>query len=403
MKLIDRTKYSDKVLNYLGQGDILVLVGQRRVGKSCVLSCVKQRLEDGNPDANVIYISKEWAEFDFIKTYADLNDYVERHLEVDRQNYLFIDECQDIEGFEKTLRSLQAKHQCEIVITGSNANMLSSELSTLLSGRYIKIHIHSLNYAEFLLFHELTDSDEALYQYLSYGGLPHLAFIGLDNRQMVMDYLRDIYNTVMMKDVVSREKIRNVRFLNDLARFISDNTGKNISATSISKYMRGQQQEVSTALIINYLRYFCNAYLIDITPRFDIRGKKLFDTNEKYYFEDLGIRNVLVGVNLRLYIEKLIENVVYLKLVECGFSVTVGQLQQTEIDFVARRGDKYLYVQATYLLATEEVMKREFGNLKLIGDNYTKMVVSMDPLAGRGDQEGIRNVHLRDFLLCQDL
>lgn len=399
MKLIDRKRYSEKILNYLGKGDILVLVGQRRVGKSCILKCVKDRIEENHPNANVIYISKEWSDFDSIHTYTDLNAYVESRLIAGKENYLFIDEVQDIECFEKSLRSFQAKGQCEIVVTGSNAKMLSSELSTLIGGRYIEIHIYSLNYEEFLQFHQIPDSNDAVYKYLSYGGLPHLAFIGLDNMEMVMDYLRDIYNTIMLKDVIERERIRNVRFLGNLAKFISDNIGKNISASAISKYMRGQRLDVSTAMIINYLSYFKNAYIVNEVNRFDLRGKKLFDTNEKYYFEDLGLRNVLVGVNLRRYIEKLMENVVYLKLIQSGFKVTVGQLQNGEIDFVAEKNGRSIYIQVTYLISSQEVEDREFGNLKAIPDNYPKMVVSLDPLAGQGDVDGIQNIHLRKFLL----
>lgn len=399
MNLIDRKRYTDKVLSYLGTGDILVLVGQRRVGKSYVLKSVMKRIESSGTDANIIYINKEWSDFDSLETFTDLNAYVDARLVEGKQNYLLIDEVQDITGFERSLRSYQAKGQCEIIVTGSNAKILSSELSTLIGGRYIEIHIYSLDYAEFLLFHQLPDTDDSLYSYLSYGGLPHLADIGLSNREMVRDYLQSIYNTVVLKDIIEREQIRNPRFLSDLARFVSDNIGKNISATSISKYMRGQKQDVSTAMIINYLKYLGNAYLVNEVKRFDIRGKKLFDSNGKYYYEDIGIRNVLVGINLRRYIEKLMENVVYLKLIQSGYQVTVGQLQNGEVDFVCQRDGSYLYVQVTYMLSSQEVEGREFGNLKAIADNYPKMVVSLDPLAGHGDVDGIQSVHLRRFLL----
>lgn len=276
--------------------------------------------------------------------------------------------------------------------------MLSSELSTYLSGRYIEIHVQSLNYPEFCAFHHVQDSDEALMDYLSYGGLPQLAHIGLSNKQMVKDYLSDIYNTVLMKDVVKRENIRNVRFLDDLVHFLSDNTGKNISANSISKFMKSQGIVVSPTLVINYLDYLCNAYIIVRTPRFDIHGRRVFETNEKYYFDDIGLRNILVGINLMRDIEKLMENAVFLSLCGWGYKVAVGQLQHAEIDFVAERGGRRMYIQVAYMLSSPETQEREFGNLQRIKDDYPKIVVCMDPMAIRGEYDGITCIHLREFL-----
>ena len=270
-----------------------------------------------------------------------------------------------------------------------------------LSGRYVEIHIQSLSYSEFQLFHRLPDTDDTFLKYLTWGGLPQLAHIGLDNRQMLTDYLGDIYNTVIMKNVISRESIRNVRFLTDLVRFVGDNIGKNISANSIKNFMLSQNITISPTLTSNYLSYLCNAYIIDQVRRFDVRGKRVFETNEKYYFEDIGLRNVLVGSNLRMDIEKLLENVVYLHLRSQGYQVTVGQLQNGEVDFVAERGGDRLYVQVTYLLATQETMDREFGNLRRIKDDYPKKVVCMDALAAEGNYEGIECVHVREFLKGQ--
>lgn len=398
MELINRKQYVDRVLNYLGKGVILVLTGQRRVGKSCVLQCVARQIAGKDPSANVVYINKEYTEFNSLKTDADLDGYVSAHLKAQSRNYLFIDEVQDIDGFENVLRSLQAKDACDIVVTGSNAKMLSGELATYLSGRYVEIHIQSLTYSEFQLFHQLPDSDDTFLQYLTWGGLPQLAHIGLDNRQMLTDYLGDIYNTVIMKDVISRESIRNVRFLTDLVRFIGDNIGKNISANSIRKFMLSENLTISPTLTSNYLSYLCNAYIIDQVRRFDVHGKRMFETNEKYYFEDIGLRNALVGTNLRNDIEKLLENVVYLHLCNHNYQVSVGQLQNGEVDFVAQRGGERLYVQVCYLLSTQETIDREFGNLRRIKDDYPKMVVCMDTLAAKGSYEGIACVHVRDFL-----
>jgi len=359
---------------------------------------VERKIRQNDSCANVIYINKEYAEFNTIHTDILLNEYVEKRLKSGLSNYLLIDEVQDIDGFENSLRNFQAKDLCDIIVTGSNAKMLSGELATYLSGRYIEVHIQSLDYNEFLVFHNLPDSDGTFRKFLSYGGLPQLAHIGLDNSQMVMSYLNDIYNTVVMKDVISRENIRNVRFLTDLIRFVSDNIGKNISANSISKFMRSQQISISPALTSNYLGFLCNAYIINCVRRFDIHGRRLFETNEKYYFEDIGLRNALVGINLRSGIEKLLENVVFLHLCSNGYSVTIGQLQNGEIDFVAEKNGRRLYIQVCYLLATQETIDREFGNLRRIKDDYPKIVVCMDTMAAGGDYEGIKCVHIRDFL-----
>lgn len=398
IELIRRNQYIEKVLNYLGKGLMVVLTGQRRVGKSCILQSVSKEIKVSESEANIIYINKEYAEFRNILTDVQLNEYIDSHLKDNVPNYLFIDEVQEIDGFENSLRNYQAKQMCDIVITGSNAKMLSGELATYLSGRYIEIHIQSLDYDEFLKFHKKADEQNALIDYLSYGGLPQLAHIGLNNRQMTMDYLGDVYNTVIMKDVIMRESIRNVRFLTDIVSFLSDNIGKNISANSISKFMRSQGQTISPMLISNYIGFLTNAYIIDEVKRYDIHGRKIFETNEKYYFEDIGLRNRLIGINIRRDIEKLMENAVYLHLKKKGYKIYVGQLQNGEIDFVAEQDGQRIYIQVSYMLQTDETMEREFGNLLKIKDNYPKIVVCMDDLATQGSYEGIDCVHLKEFL-----
>ncbi len=397
MKLINRPQYTDKIKPSIGKGLIIVLTGQRRVGKSCILQQLIQET-DSKQQNNIIYINKEKAEFDFIKSHKELTLYVNEHLDHTKENYLFIDEIQEIIEFERTLRSLQADDECNIIVTGSNAKILSSELSTVLSGRYIEFHIQSLNYKEFLKFHQLEDIDPSLMKYLTYGGLPQLYRIGIENQDLAQDYLHNIYNTIVLKDVIAREQIRNVPFLENLISFISDSAGKIISASSISKYMKTQQIEVTTTVILNYLAYFCNAFIINKVPRYDIHGKRLLESSEKYYFEDLGLRNVLTGSNHIGDIEKLIENAIYLHLKSQGFTVYVGQFRQMEIDFVAKKNGQTIYVQATYLLASEDTIEREFGNLQLIKDNYPKYVISLDPFHKVNDREGITQLHLREFL-----
>lgn len=402
MEIINRPDYTEKVMRLFGKGLIIALTGQRRVGKSFIMKQIINQLV-GNESDNVIYVDKDDEQFGFIRSHLELTDYVETHLVSGKHNYLFVDEVQNISEFELALRSLHSREACEIVITGSNAKMLSSELSTYLSGRCVEYHIQSLDYAEFLVFHHLPDDNRSLIAYLNNGGMPQLSRIGLDERDLVSDYLQSVYNTIILKDVVEREDIRNVSLLKNLVRFVSDNIGKPFSATSIVKYLKSQQVDSSTKVILSYLDYLCNAFIIHRVNRYDIHGKRLFEINDKFYFEDIGIRNSLVQGGLAQSIEKIIENAVYLHLVRLGYEVTVGYLQKTEIDFVARKSDSTIYIQATYLLSSEEAISREFGNLMLINDNYPKYVVSMDELFENKDYQGIKHLHLRQFLLSKEL
>lgn len=402
MEIINRPDYTEKVERLYGKGLIIALTGQRRVGKSFIMKQLINRLMH-DEENNIIYIDKDDERFGFIKTHLELTDYVENHLVAAKTNFLFVDEVQNISEFELTLRSFHTREACEIVITGSNAKMLSSELSTYLSGRCIEYHIQSLDYSEFLVFHELQDSNASLISYLKNGGMPQLSRLGLDEQDLINDYLQSVYNTIILKDVVEREEIRNLSLLKNLVRFIGDNIGKPFSATNIVKYLKSQQIDTSAKVILNYLDYLCNAFIIHRVGRYDIHGKRLFETNDKYYFEDIGIRNSLVQGGLAQSIEKVIENAVYLHLVRLGFEVTVGYVQKSEVDFVARRKDHVVYVQATYQLASEETVLREFGNLQLIKDNYPKYVVSMDEVYENSDYEGIKHIHLRNFLLMKEL
>jgi hypothetical protein len=382
---------------------MIALTGQRRVGKSFVLKELAETIRKMFPEANIVYINKEKRAFNSIKNDADLSAYVEEKLPEYGRNFLLIDEVQDIEGFEHTLRSLNADDECQIIVTGSNAKMLSSELSTYLGGRYIDIHIQSLSYKEFLNFHRLEDSAASLNQYLRFGGLPHLYRVGLDNEDLVWEYIQNIYNTIVLKDVVQREGLRNVTLFENLMAYVSDNTGQLVSATSLSKYLKAQRIELTPLSAVNYLKAAANAYIVNKVQRYDIHGKRLLETNDKYYFEDLGLRNLLAGDNRINDIEKVMENAVYLHLKNLGFKVTVGALANGEIDFVAEKAGRTVYLQVAYLLADETTVNREFGNLMKIQNNYPKYVVSMDPITRPQDYKGITHLSLRAFLLMEDL
>jgi len=402
MKLIERSNYTERIERAFGKGVIVALTGQRRVGKSCIMAQVMRHI-GSLPQANVVYLNKEKNEFDGIRDYNDLLGFANGRLSKEKDNYLFIDEIQDIDGFERALRSLQADDACQIMVTGSNAKMLSSELTTYLSGRHIDYHIHSLGYEEFLLFHKMPDGYEALTAYLQYGGLPHLGRIGLDDRELVDDYLESVYSTILLKDIVERGQIRNVSLLKTLVRFMADNIGKLFSATSIVNFLKGQRVDTSAKVILNYLDLLCDAYIINRVSRYDIHGKRIFELGDKYYFEDLGLRNHIVGGNRSADIEKVMENAVYLHLLRMGYKVYVGQLHKTEIDFVAEKSGSTVYVQVAYLLASQETINREFGNLKLIDDNHPKYVISLDRMMGDVNADGIRHIYLRDFLKMRTL
>lgn len=397
MDIISRLEYANKVDSWLGKGQIIVLVGQRRVGKSYVMKDFIARHKN-DENANIVYIDKEKKDFNFIHTSEQLNAYINKHWNSDCHNYILIDEVQDIEGWEHSVRSYRTEENTDIIITGSNSKMLSGELSTLLSGRYQEIRILPLSYTEFLQFHNLEDSEDALWLYLNYGGLPGLRNVGLGNEDMVNDYLSGVFHTIMLKDVIERHTIRNVVFLNNLIAFMADTVGKLNSASSIAKYMKSQQMEVSTNVVLNYMSYFSEAFLIYQVGRFDLHGKKLLENNEKCYFGDVGLRNWIIGGERNQDMEKILENVVYLHLLRLGYTVQVGQLRIGEIDFVCTKTNQKVYVQVAYLVSNEETMKREFGNLRSIADDYPKYVISATPLLKRSDVEGITHLHIREFL-----
>ena len=395
MKIIERERYLNKIQQWLGKDIILVLTGQRRVGKSCLL---KQLCDRVSSEGNVIYIDKEKHEYDDIASYKDLNGYIDNHLRKGEKNYILIDEVQDIAEFERSLRSYYSEPDTEIVVTGSNAKMLSSELTTLIGGRYKEIYVQPLSYTEFLTFHQKHDSDDALADYIEYGGMPGLVTVGMD-ATITPQYLKDIYSTTLLKDVLIRNQIRDVAFMDRLVHFMADNEGKLISASNISKYMKSRGESLSVSVISNYQEMLTESYLVHKVSRYDLRGKRILESNEKYYFEDNGIRNAIVGGTRDRDIEKVLENIVYHQLVRMGYSVYVGQLQAGEVDFVCSKPNgERVYVQVAYIIADDVTRQREFGNLKAVRDNYPKYVISMSPIVKYNDEEGIVHLHLRQFL-----
>ena len=398
MKITERNSYIKQVERLIGKGEAIVLTGHRRAGKSCILASLAERWKNLG---NIIFIDMEDPDHADLETYKELHDYVKSHFVEESKNFLLIDEVQEISQFEKALRYWIRQDNMTVVVTGSNADMLSSEVATAFAGRYFDVHINSLNYEEFLRFYALQDSDDSFTAYLRWGGLPFLAQIPMADTKVRTDYLGSIYDTIFVKDVITRRKVRNVTMMDNLARFVADNTGKIFSANSIAKYLKGKENTVSANTVGEYMEAWCESYMIDKVKRYDIKGKLVFEQQEKYYFEDLGIRNYLCKDKRNIDIEKSLENIVYLKLKNRGFDVYVGQINGKEIDFVARRGTEMLYVQVAMTITNEATYQREFGNLKLIRDNYPKYLVTLDPIAALVNDSGIIACTMRDFLLRQ--
>ncbi len=397
MEILTRKHYADKVDSWIGKGNIIVLVGPRRVGKSYILKDFIERHSE-EEDINVIYVDKEKKAFKSIKTKDDLDTYIESLFKPGMHNCILVDEVQQIDRFEESICSWYTEDNTDVIITGSNSKMLSGDLSTLLSGRYVEIRVHPLTYPEFLEFHGLQDSDDSLMKYLNYGGLPGLRKIGLDSDEHVWAYLSSVFNTIMLKDIIERHDIRNVPFLNNLIAFYADTTGKLTSANSISKYMKSQGESISSNLVLLYRSFYEEAYLLNNASRYDIHGKKILESNEKVYWDDLGLRNLKAEGGMDSYIEKVIENAVYKHLCFLGYKVQVGVLGAGEVDFVCTRPGETLYVQVTYLMGEQATRDREFGPLEKIRDNHPKYVISATPFLTSRDGNGIRHISLREFL-----
>lgn len=391
---IERKYYIEKIKPYIDKDIIKVIVGQRRVGKSYFLHQIQSEIQKKS-DTNCIYINKELFEFRNIVDYVDLMEYINAKIIPSKKTAIFIDEIQDIKEFEKALRSLQAEGKYDIYCSGSNANLLSGELATFLSGRYIEFKIFPLTYLEFLDFQKLDNTDENFNQYLKFGGLPYLKNLRLTN-EVVFEYLKNIYKTILLKDVVSRNSIRNIDFLENLSEYVAENTGNIISAKKISDHLKSQKIAISHNIVLNYLNFLSNAFLINRVKRSEIGGKKIFETGEKFYFNDIGLRNSIIGFRLQ-DIGKIYENVVYNHFLMLGYQITVGKLKDKEIDFICTKNHEKIYVQVAYVLADQKVIDREFGNLLKIKDNFPKIVVSSDTFQVQSYQ-GIKHINIRNLL-----
>lgn len=393
-----RAFYTSQILNYIDTPPIKVITGIRRSGKSFLLQLIVDELKNKDVDnQQIININFESLQFAAYQDYQKLYDYIiEKSQTINGRIYLFIDEIQEVKQFEKAIKSLKVDLDCDIFLTGSNANLLSGELSTYLSGRYIEFALYPLSFKEYTEFYDTAGDETAFYDYLKYGGFPGLYELP-DREKIKQEYIKGLYNSVVVRDVVRRHNIRDVELLERILIYIMDNIGQIFSAKKISDYLKNQGRKTSVESVYNYINALEDAMIIYTAKRFDIKGKKLLDRMEKYFLADLGLRYGLLGYQPD-DIAQLLENVVFLELKRRYGNVYIGKWENLEVDFIAESQGEKVYIQVTYLLASSDVVKREYQPFEKIKDNYKKLVLSLDriPMENRN---GVEWQNMIDFLM----
>ncbi len=402
--MVKRELYMRQIRPFIGSELIKVMTGIRRCGKSVMLELIKQELiASGVSPTQFVSINFENMSYAHLQTAEALHaEITGRAAKTKGKLYLFFDEIQEVKDWEKCVNSLRVSLDCDIYITGSNAKLLSGELATYLAGRYVEFVIYPFSFAEFTelyrsIFPE-SSTQQCFQKYLIAGGMPYLANLRYEDEPS-RQYLHDLFNSVQLKDIVKRNKIRDVDLLERIIAYVTANAGTTFSASSVAKFLKSEKRTVAPETILNYIKYCCEAYLFYRVKREDLQGKQLLASNEKYYIADHGIREAVFGGNMR-DINLILENIVYLELLRRGYAVTVGRTGDKEIDFVCDRHGEKLYVQVTYLLASEETIRREFDVYNDIRDNYPKYVVSLDEFDM--SRNGIKHRNIRDFLLAEE-
>ncbi|MEX0981169.1 MAG: ATP-binding protein [Bacteroidales bacterium] len=397
----ERKEYLKKIIAHIDTQLVKVLVGQRRTGKSYLLrQLMNYLIENKNVDPkNLFFVNKEFIAFDDIRTASDLEElftYYRSQIQVEGKIYLFLDEVQNIEGWETFVNSYSQDftRDYELFVSGSNSTLLSGELATLLSGRYVEFEILPFDYSEYLIVKELPSGKESFIGYLKTGGLPEL--FHLNSEELKRNYLASLKNTIILRDILDRYKIKDLPLLEEIFKFLTVNTGNLTSISNIISYFKGKQKKTNYETVSSYVQYLTDAFIFHQADRYNLRGKQVLGGACKYYLNDLAFKNFLFGF-LPTDIGYNLENYVYLKLKRLGFEVQVGVLNNLEIDFIAQKSDETIYVQVCYLLSNEKVIKREFGNLLQIKDNYKKFVVSLDD-AKFSDYKGIVHLHPWEFM-----
>lgn len=398
--MINREIYMNKLLAYKNTEFIKVITGIRRCGKSSLLKLFMEKLLEDNPNTNVIYMNFESFKFDNIVNYRDMYNEISKKIRPTERNYILLDELQRIEEWERTVNALKVDFDTDIYITGSNAYLLSSELSTYLSGRYVEIKVLPLSFKEYLKFTNKEDTktiEEKFIEYIKFGGMPGIITLK-DEENLYENAVKGIYNTVFMKDVIERNKVVDATLLEKILKFLMSNIGSLISAKKIADFLTSQGTKITHNTVLNYIQMLENAYIIYRVPRYDIKGKEVLKTLEKYYIVDTGIRNIILGFRDADF-GHLIENIVYFELIRRGYEVTIGKKDMLEVDFIATNANEKKYYQVTYTMLDQNVKKREIEVLNSINDNYEKTVITMDKLYSNTSIEGIKIKYLIDFLL----
>lgn len=399
--MIKREMYMSRIRPFINTDLVKVMTGIRRCGKSVMLELIKEELlQSGVNKSQFISINFEDMSYAHLQTAKALNDdIIERANKIEGKVYLFFDEIQEVKDWEKCINSLRVSLDCDIYITGSNAKLLSGELATYLGGRYVEFVIYPFSFAEFVELYREIYPDEPInmifQKYVVFGGMPYLSNIRFEKTASIQ-YLNDLFNSVQLKDIVKRNNIRDVDLLERISAYVMANVGNTFSATSISKFFKSEKRNVAPDTILNYIKYCCDAYLFYQVKREDLQGKQILASNEKYYIADHGIREAVFGGNMK-DINLILENIVYMELLRRGYEVRVGRSGNKEIDFVCYKRDEKIYIQVTYLIASEETIQREFGVYDDIQDNFPKYVVSLDEFDMSRD--GIKHRNIRDFLL----
>ena len=400
-----RNLYLKKIIPFVNKPVIKVITGMRRVGKSYLLKLIIETLsaQKSNGSDQILYINKESLDYDFIKDYKDMHKYVKSSFKsVEGSKYLLVDEIQEIHNWEKAVSSLFSEGDIDIFLTGSNAHLLSSEIATLISGRFVEFPVYTLSFEEFLLFRgkNKKDMNTEFPIYLKFGGFPAIHHFDFDE-EVVYQYISSLYNTILLKDVIKRNNVRNVHLLENITRYVFDNVGNIFSAKKISDYVKSKKMKVGTETIQNYISYILSTFALHKVARYDIKGKRILEIHEKYYLGDIGMRHALLGYKAA-DISGILENIVYLELKRRGYQIYIGKFGNREIDFIAEKENRKMYIQVTYMLSSPETIEREFSALRSIKDNYPKYVISMDTVFGN-DFEGIRRINLIEFLLDPEI
>lgn len=392
---IYRKQYMDKLISLKDKNIIKVLTGIRRCGKSTILNQFKNYLiENGIKNENIISINFEDNNNNNLLDGEILHKYIMEHTDSNIKNYIFLDEIQNVVGFEKCIDSLLLREYLDIYITGSNSYMLSSELATFLTGRYIQIHVLPLSFQEYLSYYGETDELKKYNDYITYGGFPYL--INMDNNNEKLEYLDSVYNTVLVKDVVSRKKINDILILESLCRFLFDNIGSYISTKKISDTLASYGRKNSVHTIEEYLNALVESYILYKVNRYDIKGKQLLKTQEKYYLSDIGLRTYLLGKSFDKNLGHILENIIFLELKRRGYKIYIGKNELTEVDFVVETNDELVYIQVALSVRDEGTLERELRPLESINDHFRKYIITLD--YDTNIYNGIKQISAMDFL-----